>query len=410
MKHLYFLLTIVAFSLVVRSQSLSRQDALKVFIDCPECDMDYIRENLTFVNYVRESREADVIILTNTQNTASKGLLTSVFFIGQQGFSDKKDTLTFGTLADDTEDRYREKMLKYLKIGLIPYVNKIGTVEHIEVVYNAPETENEETTDKWHGWVFQTSLSGWGNAEKTYNSYNINSSLNIEKITEKFKTENLFQHSYAESNYMYDDFTYKNRQLSYYLNSNNVFSLNAHWSAGLFVNGWSSLYNNIYLQGGIRPAIEYNLFPYSDASSRQLRISYSMGPVYNIYNDSTIYNKTEELLFRNRLNLSTEFVKQWGRIWLYVSYAHYLHDITLNSININSNISWRIAKGLELSYYMGYGIIHDQISLTKDGATQEELLLQQKELKTDFTFWTNFGLSYTFGNIYNNVVNPRFGN
>jgi len=394
----------------VHSQPVSRQDALKVFIDCSDCDLDYIRENITYVNYVRESREADLIIITSQQNTASKGMLTTIFFIGQHFHSDKKDTLNFATMVDDTDDIYREKLLKYFKIGLMSYISKSNIAEHIDILYNTPETENEGEKDMWGGWVFQTSLSGWGNAEKAYNSYNLNSTLNIEKITEKFKTEHLFQHSYAESNYSYDDFTYKNIQRSYYVNSNNVFSINSHWSAGFFANGWSSIYNNINIQAGIRPALEYNLFPYSEATSRQLRISYSIGPVYNIYNDTTIYNKMEELLFRNRLNISTEFVKKWGRVWLYVSYAHYIHDLSLNSLNINSNLSWRIAKGLELSYYLGYGIIHDQISLTKGGATQEELLLQQKELKTDFTFWANFGITYTFGNIYNNVVNPRFGN
>jgi hypothetical protein len=48
--------------------------------------------------------------------------------------------------------------------------------------------------------------------------------------------------------------------------------------------------------------------------------------------------------------------------------------------------------------------------LVKAGATTEEVLLRRRELATQFQYFTSFGLNYTFGSIYNNVVNPRFGN
>ena len=37
-----------------------------------------------------------------------------------------------------------------------------------------------------------------------------------------------------------------------------------------------------------------------------------------------------------------------------------------------------------------------------------EVLLQLRELKTSYRYDISVGLSYTFGSIYNNVVNPRF--
>ena len=50
----------------------------------------------------------------------------------------------------------------------------------------------------------------------------------------------------------------------------------------------------------------------------------------------------------------------------------------------------------------------DQITLKKGTTTAEDILTRQHEMETDYNFWVNFGLSYTFGSIYNNVVNPRF--
>jgi len=42
------------------------------------------------------------------------------------------------------------------------------------------------------------------------------------------------------------------------------------------------------------------------------------------------------------------------------------------------------------------------------GASLEEILLRRRELETSYYYYFSIGLSYTFGSIYNNVVNPRF--
>ena len=48
------------------------------------------------------------------------------------------------------------------------------------------------------------------------------------------------------------------------------------------------------------------------------------------------------------------------------------------------------------------------IVMARLGYTDEEILLRQRELGTEFRYWLSFGLSYRFGSIYNNAVNPRF--
>jgi len=42
-------------------------------------------------------------------------------------------------------------------------------------------------------------------------------------------------------------------------------------------------------------------------------------------------------------------------------------------------------------------------------ATEEEILLEQRQLATQYDYFLSLGLRYTFGSIYSNVVNPRFG-
>ena len=47
----------------VSVQDSLRKSAANIFIDCSRCDMNYIRAEIPYVNYVRDVREADVYIL-----------------------------------------------------------------------------------------------------------------------------------------------------------------------------------------------------------------------------------------------------------------------------------------------------------------------------------------------------------
>ena len=73
------------------------------------------------------------------------------------------------------------------------------------------------------------------------------------------------------------------------------------------------------------------------------------------------------------------------------------------SVNIN------IIRGFQFNVGGNYSIVRDQLALPAGGATPEEILVRQRQLATNYSYFMFVGLSYTFGSIYNNVVNPRFG-
>jgi hypothetical protein len=52
--------------------------------------------------------------------------------------------------------------------------------------------------------------------------------------------------------------------------------------------------------------------------------------------------------------------------------------------------------------------VRDQIFLARRGVTDSEILLRRRELATDFEYNFRIGFTYSFGSIYNNVVNSRF--
>ncbi len=69
----------------------------------------------------------------------------------------------------------------------------------------------------------------------------------------------------------------------------------------------------------------------------------------------------------------------------------------------------RLVRGLSVFMFGNVSRIRDQVFLPLEEASEEEILLGNVRLPTSFEYGMSVGLSYTFGSIYNNIVNPRFG-
>jgi hypothetical protein len=215
--------------------------------------------------------------------------------------------------------------------------------------------------------------------------------------------------NFNESNFEYEDSTissYSDRKNFY---SSYVKSISEHWSVGMWFSVGSSTYNNIKLSLSPSPAIEYNLFPYSQSTRRQLRFVYRIDYDYIRYWEETIYDKTEEGLWGQSLTISFEVKEPWGNASTYIEGSHYFHDLKLNRLEIGGNLSFRLTRGLNINVGGGFSAIHDQLALKKGDRSLDEILLRRSELATDFDYRLSAGFSFTFGSVYSNVVNPRFG-
>jgi hypothetical protein len=113
-----------------------KRDALKLYLDCRRCDDDYIRNEITFVNYVIDRKEAQLHLLITSQHTASGGHQYTLYFIGQAEFDGKNDTLMVNSFKEDTDDIVRQKLVKTIKLGLVPYVSKTPLGEYLTVDFD----------------------------------------------------------------------------------------------------------------------------------------------------------------------------------------------------------------------------------------------------------------------------------
>ncbi len=412
-----YLLLIIIF-LICTAQAFPQKDpvdietlkkqAPKVFIDCGMCDIDYIRTEITFVNYVRDRKEAHIHVLITTQRTGSGGREYTLSFIGQHHFQDSNDIHRYFSNMTDTKDEIREGLTKALKIGLMSYVAKSPIASRIKISYKDIEKPAIKT-DKWNYWVFSASLSGRLSGEKSYKSRSLRGSFSASRITPDLK----ITMSLSASQYR-DDFTIENENIESTTKNMNfsglfVKSLNEHWSVGVFVRAASSTYENIQFSIIPAPAVEYNLFPYSQSTRRQLRFLYKIGFNSLQYREETIYEKTSENLLHEALSITFDIKEKWGSISTSLSGSHYFHDFGKNRINIFNIINLRLFKGLSFFAFGGGSRIRDQLSLPKGEATFEEVLLRRRQIETSYNYFFSVGFSFTFGSIYTNVVNPRFG-
>jgi len=95
----------------------------KIFIDGYHSDFDQVRNEVNFVDYVRDRRQADIYLMVTRRRTGT-GREYTLTFNGQKSFSNINDTLYFHAADFDSDEIRRSAFINTLKRGLIRYINK----------------------------------------------------------------------------------------------------------------------------------------------------------------------------------------------------------------------------------------------------------------------------------------------
>jgi hypothetical protein len=272
------------------------------------------------------------------------------------------------------------------------------------------DQEQQETEDQWHHWVFKIGGFVWLNGDSNRNARNFNTYAKATKVDSMNKFSLRLSYNNRRDQYTYNQQKIISEQEFFSLDLYQIWGINQHWSYGIFGNFDRSRYSNYDKSFRVYAGLEYNLFPYTESASKSLVLTGKLGGIYNRYFEKTVYNKTEEFLGRAKLLLNGNLVKKWGSMYAGVEYGVFLHDIKLYAVGFNVGTNLRITKGLDFNMHGYYGIQHDQINIAAGNLTLEETLLAQKQLQSGYNYYFSVGLSYSFGSIYNSIVNPRFDN
>lgn len=370
-----------------------------------------MRSEITMVDFVRDRRDADVHVLVTAQRSNAGGLQAQLNFIGLRAFTHLSDTLLYFNDPTSTEDEQRKKLVQFLKLGLIKYVAQSNAGQDVVITYKesaASKKDTLKTKDPWNYWVYQASIFGSFAGSETYKNSSINGSFSANRETDKWKT-GLYV-SYNESNDTYIDSTSKSKFTRKGVDGSfdALKVLNKHWALGVEAAYVNSLFSNYKAMYKFRPKVEYSILPYSKFNTERIVLQYLVGPTAMYYYDTTVYFKNKEWQLQQSALLITSFTKPWGAINMGVFYSSYLGDLSKNNLSFNGALSWKISKGLNFALWGNYSLVHDQIALRKGNATRDQLLVRTRELRSNYNYNVGIALSYRFGSILNNFINPAF--
>jgi hypothetical protein len=387
-------------------------ESVAVHVDCKglACDYDFIRTEITFADHVRERQDADVHVLITAQATGAGGREVTLAFIGQRDFSGTDDVIRYVTLPGDTEDERRRRLTNALQRGLVRYANRTSVAERITILYT-PATGRAAAAvrDRWNHWTFTTAVNGFVSGEELVGTASLGASASANRTTGDWLIS-----ASASTDYSRTSFEIGRGQDVISVQRNHAgtaliaFSVDDHMSIGGRSSVTSSTFLNQSLTFRVAPAIEYNLFPYRESTRRMLTFEYSIGMSALDYEEETIFGVLSENLLDHRVLAILSLTQPWGSVELGAEGSHYLHDIRKNRGIALARVDWNVTRGLSLFNMANFQRIRDQLFLSARGASEEEILLRQRQLATSYSYSVSLGVSYRFGSSSANVVNRRF--
>jgi hypothetical protein len=387
----------------------SRRPSL--FVTCvTECFLDYLRQELSYFDFVRDRFLSDFVILVVRQPAENSGERMTVRLTrskGQPHELEETILLPAGATIEQTRNEEAQAILRLLIQSLA------GTAHARAFSLSVPKRSAaalSEQGDPWDYWVFSPELTASGEASRGSLFARGEVGLNVRRSTEKSKVRLLGNYGRAFSGFRFEDgewvsgdiYDWKARGLYGWSVSDRV-------SIGAVVQGNGSQYENLsgHIHGA--PMLEVNLFPYSENARRAIRFAYQAGPWQNFYFEPNVAGKTEELRAYHAVSLVIDVNQAWGSVQWIGQFNQFLDDPQLFRVSSGAIVSLRLAEGLALNFSGQGAFVHDLIQLRGRPLTDDELVLYTAQQATDFMVTWESSISYTFGSIHNSIVNPRFG-
>ncbi|MFO8145984.1 MAG: hypothetical protein ACQEWG_06990 [Bacteroidota bacterium] len=387
--------------------SVEQGELVSVFLDCSRCDNSFIRQEINYVNFARDPQLAQIHLFITDNSTGSGGRLFTLSFIGKKEFEGTNNTLSYTSTQLNTQQEERRGLKAMIELGLIPYIAQTSLAGYINIeVLNRPVQEIE-VEDPWNNWIFEVYGGLSFKEETSQSSLDIRYGLFADYVTEIWRIRLRPYFNYNQRDYIRNE-----EEIRSVINRDGfqgrvVRSISDHWSLGVFANINVNTFENIKFEYRVAPAIEYSLLPYTLALRKEYTIAYSIGYLDRQYFEETIFDKIDESLYNQSLELGVRVLEPWGSVRAGIEASHFLHDLSKYRVSLNGRVSLRVFKGFSVDFSSRYDYVQDQLSLPKGDASLEDVLLQQRQLATTYGISLSLGLSYSFGSVFNNVVNTR---
>jgi hypothetical protein len=390
-----------------------RREPVRAFLDCHFCDFDFLRVETPWVSFVRDRADSDVHLLLTSQESGAGGSRYLLEAIGEGAFAGRRDTLAFSTPPSATDDARRVEIARNVQLALVPFAVRTEAGRDLRIAGVDREDVQDggsPASDPWNAWVFEVSAGASTEREQRQSEISLDADFEARRITRAWKLGTSVGTDYDRSRFELDDGSkVTSRREQYNGGAIAIHSIATHWGAGAQTTLQSSTFENLRLRLLAAPALEYSIFPYEESTRRQLVLQYAVGIAVMRYREETIFGKLDETRPAHAFTMGYDVRQPWGSANATLLASNYLDDFSQNRLEFDMEWNLRLLRGLEFEIGASTSLIHDQLSIPKRGATDEEILLEQRALRTDYRYDLRAGFSYTFGSIFNSVVNPRFG-
>jgi len=410
-------LALFALPATLQAQPDDDDPRVTVFLDCPTggCDRNFLITEHPYAVFTQDRLDADVHLLITRIGTGAGGGEYTLQFIGQGPFAGRTDTLVTTVPPNVTDDMRRRAVSRMVHVGLAARVARgargARLLERLLVAYDplaGDAVAPVQPRDRWNLWVYRVRLNGNTEAESRSSEYRLSGSVSANRITEAWKLEFNADNEYRARRFELSDGSERRFVLrSAQATSRVVRSLSDHWSVGSRVRAGLNEFRNEDGYANLDLSAEYNLFPWREATSRQFVGIVSLGGAVFDYREETIYGQTREARPTARLVMAGESRQAWGQIDAALRYTQFLHDAERYNLSFNGRTTLRLSRGLSLELSGEAAKVQDQLYLPRGDASDDEVLTRQRALATAFRLRGSIGLSYTFGSIFNTIVNPR---
>ena len=384
--------------------SFGQDQKLKVYLDC-RCDDNYIKQKTSFLEYVRDQDLADIEIIIRDIRTPTGTRSFEIQIDGNNEFKEISSSAIVSGFVTDTSGTLRDKLLNKLKLSLIPFLDKAKYVINIDI--NSNFDEDIINDDKWKNWVFELSGSYNNDKEESRKTNRYEIEFEIDKLTEDWRIGMEISRNESNRKFISNDDVYISNRKTTSFRGRVIRSISDHFSAGIFLGAYQNTYENIDFNRYLEPALEYSFYPYKDVLSKEITLAYRIGTGKRNYIEKTIYGYEKQNLTSQKLSLNIRFRQKWGNISSYLNATQFLNDGTKKRLSLRSDLDIRVFEGLAVRFSGNINLIREQYSLAAGTTSIEELLLQQREIATDYKTNFSIGLSYTFGSMYNSIINTR---
>ena len=214
-------------------------------------DDGFLKQELQFVNHVSDRRLSDVQVQAVYEPVGNGSARYRYLFFGYGRFEGQNDTVTWHLNAAELNGIFREKSLRALKRGLLPYLMQTSWADSLEY-YFSPSVNNQQVRDGWNLWTFNVNSQAWisgrrirQNQPSAYSDHLrelvFRENLNIWQITPDYRlgTELSYQAlngikrvSYTIAPDVDTVIRFDSRQQSMTANIYGVRSIGAHWAVG----------------------------------------------------------------------------------------------------------------------------------------------------------------------------------